>query len=280
LYRQNAENALQAAGERIKADEIAAKELRVAIEALSKKDTESGTSISVLRREKASLEARLRELEANLQQVVNATSLPGRRGGRGGRPRSSSFTGVPSSQSGHELVELRSAAARHQLDLQKANDKLSQVESQLINATNEKMVLERQLGAELGQMRERLLEKDEEIKLSHVQQKGGLEREREEELLRRVEEEEAKVSAMETLMRASRDNRDIKSVEGALQRAEKRLKSEMARAKQVEERQADLVKEREMALGSLNASQDQVRTLTEALRDKQTRIDYLEAQEK
>ena len=106
------------------------------------------------------------------------------------------------------------------------------------------------------------------------------EREREEELLRRVEEEEAKVSAMEKLLRASRDSRDIKSVEGALQRAEKRLKSEMARVKQVEERQENLVKERDKALDSLNASQDQVRTLTETLRDKQTRIDYLEAQEK
>jgi len=130
-------------------------------------------------------------------------------------------------------------------------------------------------------MRERLLERDEEVKLLHVQQKeGGFEREREEELLRRVEEEEAKVSAMEKLLRASRDSRDIKSVEGALQRAEKRLKSEMARVKQVEERQENLVKERDKALDSLNASQDQVRTLTETLRDKQTRIDYLEAQEK
>jgi len=71
LYRQNAENTLQAAGERIRADEISAKELQESSRRFQEDTSQALQSLFYAERG-LSLEARLRELEVNLQQVVNA----------------------------------------------------------------------------------------------------------------------------------------------------------------------------------------------------------------
>ena len=79
LMRQNADLALRSATERGKEEEVARRELQQALESVSSRDTASNSIISNLRNEKVALERRMRELEANLQQVISAAT-PKRKG--------------------------------------------------------------------------------------------------------------------------------------------------------------------------------------------------------
>jgi len=188
--------------------------------------------------------------------------------------------GLKQSSRGTNLSSSVCGGAAISWTCRRPNDKLNQVESRLINATNEKMVTGTAIWAELDQMRERLLRGIRRLNCCMCNRKKVV-REGERGGTSGVGLRRKKLRFRRwRIAEASRDSRDIKSVEGALQRAEKRLNSEMARVKQVEERQEIWVKERDKALDSSNASQDQVRTLTETLRISRLAIDYLEAQEK
>ncbi|TFY82007.1 hypothetical protein EWM64_g2008 [Hericium alpestre] len=277
IYRQNAENALQVASEKIRADEAAAKEMQAAIEALSQRETGSSSAVTDLTREKARLEARLRELEINMQQVVNATTPARNNASRRGRPRASSTSDIRVPALEHELTEIKTASARYQTDLQRATEKLGRVETDLMKSENEKMALERRFTTDMRRMEEQLLEKDTEIeRLQGQQGDASYARQREEELMARVEEEEAKVAALEKLMAGSRD---VKALENALQRTEKRLKQEMSKVKQGEDRHADLVREREEALDGLDEARAEVQHLAEAVRERDAQIAFLNQQE-
>ena len=137
---------------------------------------------------------------------------------------------------------------------------------------------ERKMLEEVSTLKERLAEKEEETEQLRAQQgDGGLGREREEELIQRIEEEEAKVLAMEKLVQKSGN---MKTMQDALQRAEKKLALEMVKTKAGEERASELVREKEEALDLLDCTRVQVENLTRALQEKDFRIDFLDSQER
>ncbi|THH21203.1 hypothetical protein EW146_g292 [Bondarzewia mesenterica] len=275
LFRQNAETALDAASEKVKAGEAAARELQATIETLSSRENGSTSAVSALQREKTKLEAHVRELEVNMQQVVYATS-PGK--SRINRPRSSEFSDVKMANLQRELKEARSASSRHESELQKAKDKLARAQSDLVKIENEKIVVERKMAKEVSRLEEQVSEKNDEIeRLKSMQGDGELAGEREEELIRRVEEEEAKVAAMEKLMWSSGN---VKDLETALHKAEKKLASEIAKVKTVEERNLELVSEKEEALDLLDETRIQVENLTRAVQERDARIEFLDTQER
>lgn len=217
----------------------------------------------------------MQELEVNLQQIISSAT-PAK--SRAGRPRSSDFSDVRIKNLERELNEARSLSTTHESDLQAAKEKCGRMQTDLIRAENEKSALERKMLEEVSTLKERLAEKEEETEQLRAQQgDGGLGREREEELIQRIEEEEAKVLAMEKLVQKSGN---MKTMQDALQRAEKKLALEMVKTKAGEERASELVREKEEALDLLDCTRVQVENLTRALQEKDFRIDFLDSQER
>ena len=272
FMRQNADMAVRSAAEKGKEEEVSRRELQQALESISSRETTSNAIISNLRNEKVALDRRVRELEANLQQVISAAT-PKRRG----HARSSSFSDIRITTLERDLGESQASVAELRTELVKAQGKLRRTEGDLFRFENEMTVLERRTADEMKKMREMLASKDEEITQLQGGVDSGLAQEREEELIRRVEEEEAKVQALERLLSESRD---IKEVESALQKVEKRLAAEKNKFKALEERNAGLNRDVKLARDALEQSSTHSKSLNTALEDKASLVHSLQAQER
>ncbi|KAI0275128.1 hypothetical protein BC834DRAFT_851261 [Gloeopeniophorella convolvens] len=271
MLRQNADLASRSAVERNKEEEVSRMELQQALEACSSRETKLNADISNLRHENVTLRHRAQELEANLQQVVSAAT-PKR-----GRPRSSSFSGVRITALERELSDSQGSVLNLQTDLRKAQDKLRRTEEDLFRVQNEKTVLERRTAAELKDLKEQLATKDEEVVRLADGEDAGLAREREDELIRRVEEEEAKVLALERLLS---DTKDHRATEEKLHRAEKRVASETGKVKALEANNASLTRDMKRVRNELDESRAHIQRLTKSIDDRDTRIRLLDAQER
>jgi chromosome segregation ATPase len=263
VMRQNADLAVRSAAEREKQEELARRELQQTIETISSSDTASNAIISNLRHEKVALERRMRELEANLQQVITAATPK-----RKGRARSSSFSGVRITALERDLGDSQASMMELRAELSKAQEKLRRTEEDLCRVENDKTVLERRTSDDIKNMQGIIASKDEEIMRFSGGVDAGLAQEREEELIRRVEEEEAKVLALERLLS---ETRDLKAMESALQKAEKRLAAEMSKVKGLEEKNVGLNRDVKRARHELEETRSQAQALKTAL-DKSTSL--------
>lgn len=271
--RQNADLALRSAAEKGKQEEVTRRELQQALESVSSRETSSNATLSNLRNEKAALERRMRELEANLQQVISAATPKRRRG----HARSSSFSDVRITTLERDLGESQASVMELRAELSKAQEKARRTEENLFRVENERTVLERRTADEMKNMQEMLASKDEEMMRLLGGVDVGLAQEREEELIRRVEEEEAKVLALERLLSESRD---LKTVESALEKAEKRLAAEISKAKGLEEKNAGLHKDVKRVQDALEESRTHAQSLNSALDDRASLVHSLQAQER
>jgi chromosome segregation ATPase len=263
VMRQNADLAVRSAAEREKQEELTRRELQQTIETISSSDTASNAIISNLRHEKVALERRMRELEANLQQVITAATPK-----RKGRARSSSFSGVRITALERDLGDSQASMMELRAELSKAQEKLRRTEEDLCRVENDKTVLERRTSDDIKNMQGIIASKDEEIMRFSGGVDAGLAQEREEELIRRVEEEEAKVLALERLLS---ETRDLKAMESALQKAEKRLAAEMSKVKGLEEKNVGLNRDVKRARHELEETRSQAQALKTAL-DKSTSL--------
>ncbi|KAI9444747.1 hypothetical protein H4582DRAFT_842831 [Lactarius indigo] len=272
VMRQNMDLTARSAAEKGKQEEVARRELQQTLESISSRETASKTTILNLRNEKAALERRMRELEVNLQQVISAATPK-----RKGRARSSSLSDIRITTLERDLGESRASVLNLQAELEKAQEKLRRNEEDLVRVENERTVLERRMADEMKNMEERLDNKDEEIVRLSGGEDLGLAQEREEELIRRVEEEEAKVQALERLLS---ETRDLKAMEGALQRAEKRVAAEISKVKGLEEKNAGLNKDMRQVRDALKESHAHAQNLKTALGDRDSLVDSLRVQER
>jgi DNA repair exonuclease SbcCD ATPase subunit len=270
--RQNADLAIRSATEKGKQEEVTQRELQQALESISSRETASNAIISNLRNEKVVLERRMRELEANLQQVISAVT-PKRRG----RARSSSFSDVRITTLERDLGESQASVTELRAELVKVQEKARRTEEGLFRVENERTVLERRTADEMRNMQEILASKDEEIMRLQGGVDSKLAQEREEELIRRVEEEEAKVLALERLLSKSRD---VETMESALEKAEKRLAAEINKARGLEEKNAGLNRDVKRARDALEESRTHTQSLNTALNDNSSLVHSLQAQER
>ncbi|KAI9452533.1 hypothetical protein BJY52DRAFT_1292136 [Lactarius psammicola] len=267
VMRQNVDLTVRSAAEKGKQEEVTRRELQQALESISSRETASNAIISNLRSEKVALERRMRELEVNLQQVISAATPK-----RKGRARSSSLSDVRVASLERDLGESRASVLGLQAELGKAQEKLRRNEEDLVRVENERTVLERRMADEMKNMEERLANKDEEIVRLSGGEDLGLAQEREEELIRRVEEEEAKVQALERLLS---ETRDLKTMESALQRAEKRIAAEISKVKGLEEKNAGLNRDIRQVRDALEDSHAHARSLKTALDDRDSLVNSL-----
>jgi chromosome segregation ATPase len=203
-------------------------------------------------------EARVKELETNLRQMATApaastSKIPNRHG----RARSSSVNfGM-----NQELADVRAALSKKETDLCSANQNLARVQAELTRADNEKIALEKRMQLRLDQMQACLEEKEDELEYVRAQQGDGSDSaRREEELLERVEEDEAKINALEMQLR---HNSDVEGMREQLRKTEARLVEEVKKAK---ERRVALAREKEEALKEL---QDARAEMGKIVKDKE-----------
>jgi DNA repair exonuclease SbcCD ATPase subunit len=196
-----------------------------------------------LERDKSMAEARVKELETNLRQIATApaastSKIPNRHG----RARSSSMNfGM-----NQELVDVRAALSKKETDLCSANEHLARVQAELTRADNEKIALEKRMQLQLNEMQACLEEKEDELEYVRGQQgDGSASARREEELLERVEEDEARINALEMQLR---DNSEVERMRQQSRKTEARLVEE---AKKAKEWRVALAREKEEALKEL-----------------------------
>jgi hypothetical protein len=267
---QNIQAALSAAQERIKQEELAAKDLQATIDLLSHKNDGSTARTTKLEQEKGMAEARIRELEANLRHATVEPPAPpmSRIPSRGSRKRSSSVS--PSLQ--QELNDVRAVLSKKETDLRLATDKFTRAQTDLTKVSNEKIAMEKRMQSQLEALKASLDDREEELEyLKEGQGDGG--RAREEELLQRVEEDEAKILALEMLVRDSGDCRQLKQT---LKRAETKLMAEVKKAADAEARQNELVKEKALALDELENAQEETKRLERIVTKKEASIEALD----
>lgn len=272
VMRQNAELTNRSAVEKAKQEEVTRRELEQALESISSRDTSSNAVISNLRNEKVALERRMWELEANLQQVITAATPK-----RKGRARSSSLSDVRITALERDLGDSQASVAELRAELDKARERLRRSEEDLCRAENDKTVLERRTTDEIKNLQRAIASKDEEIMQLSGGVDPGLAQQREEELIQRVEDEEAKVLALERLLS---ETRNVKAVESALQKAEKRLAAETNKVRGLEERNVALHKDVKRVRDALEETRSQAHGFKAALDDSTTLVQALQEKER
>jgi chromosome segregation ATPase len=274
LNVQNLESTLAAAHQQTKDRDLEARGLQATLESLSHQSDGVKTHSAKLQQEKKNLEARVRELEVNLQRVSTAAS-PMRKRAR--RPRSSSLSDFTTTRLESELDECRVSMSKKDAELRIANERLASLQSDLLVTANEKIALEKSLKSQLKKMEDSLEEKEEELQFLKAQQEYEGSNTREEDLLRRVEEDQAKITALEMLLR---DNRELNSTKEALKRAEHKLRMEIQKTAQCETRLFEAVREREETLDDLDDARGQNNKLAALVREKEIRISTLDQRER
>jgi len=163
-----------------------------------------------------------------------------------------------------ELDDIRASLTAKERDLLTANEKLSRVQVELVQTQNERIAVERKMGRQLSELQTSLEEKDDELENMRAQQGDGG-REREEDLMKRVDEDEAKIIALEILVS---ENHKLVSVKDALRRAETQLKIESKKAEENQRRCVQLVKEKEVALDKLEEAKRDIHEHIRAISSK------------
>lgn len=263
LMSQNAEQALEAANAKLRVSELNERELQSHLEVLSLREDAAKEGTSKILKEKKVLEARVKELDAEVRQLsAPAAGIPKKKG----RARSSSVStgNFKSAAMEHDLNDVRASLAIKEKELCITNEKLNRAQTQLLQAQNEQMAMEKKMKIKVEGLEASLEEKDYELDDLKAQQASGG-HEREEELMRRIEEDEAKISALEILVGESHK---LQSIKDALKRTENQLKEEIRKSEESEKQCAELAREREEIL-------DELEKVREVLYDKEAEIKVL-----
>jgi DNA repair exonuclease SbcCD ATPase subunit len=252
LASENLQATLDIANQKLKDRELAVREFETTLEGLSRRSNDERSLTAKLEREKSVAESRIRELEASLRQATasaQTSSIPVRTQGRAARPRSSSvYPGIH-----QELNDSRALLAKKEAELRSVNEKLSRVQTQLNKAENEKAATEKRMSTELRQIQASLEEKQDEIDDLKAQQAGdgGGVAEREDALLKRIDE----------------DCCAIATLEEALKKSQRKLQIEAAKLAEAETRQVELVREKEEALDELEGAEIRIEELSRLVND-------------
>lgn len=237
------------------------RDLQATLEAISHTSDEHKARGDRLEREKSMLDARIKEMESELREAPQ--HLPTTTPNRCGTPRRRSFSlsNFKITTLEQDLIEARTALATKDTELRTVHQKLSQVQDNLITVDNEKLAVERKLKAEIGELQAFLEEKEEE--LGYLKEQQG-DTGREDELLRRVDEDDAKIEALEMMLRDVEDSKQLKE---KLQQVEDQVWRGREHVAELEDRQIELIREKEEALDELEEARCNIVDLEQRLRE-------------
>lgn len=240
IVSENARNALNNALERHKERNGELRDLEATLEQLSHTSNEHQARWMNLEKEKSILEARVKEVEAQLRtsSQPSPSLTPAR---RIPKPRSSSLSNIRINTLEQDLTGLRSQLSNKGAEIENMSQKLSRALQDRNKAENERIASDRKWRGQLEALQAALDEKEEE--LAFMREQGG-DGSREEELLRRIEEDDARIAALEIMLRDTEDSKEDKE---KLRRLEIHLNQECQQRKQMEERCLELSQERDDA---------------------------------
>lgn len=264
---QNTASSLLAANEQIKTKELENKELLSNLDHLSRQSDGHAMRATKLEKEKNTLEERMKELEVNLRDLSSTPVSPPARHRSLHRGRSSSLSNLKISTLEIELADVRAALAAKEGEVRVLSQKVG---NEAMKVENEKIALERAAQKQLDEMQALLEEREEELDFLRGGPGGGSERE--EDLLRRIDEDGAKIDALELLLG---DADDAKVLAEKLKVAEHRLQMEMQKAFECTSRQVELVQEKEEALDELEEVRERVVFLEQTVHVREAHIDAL-----
>ncbi|KAH7886046.1 hypothetical protein F5I97DRAFT_1809487 [Phlebopus sp. FC_14] len=239
MSSRNAEAALAVVQEKLKVQERNTRELEATLDTLSQHSQSTSTERQAVEREKRALESRVRELEAVIHnhETQAIESLAPRRGR--GRTRSSSVSNFRQSALEQELSEVK---AQLEENARIAANKASQ--------------------KRISELLSTLEGKEEEVETLKSNNMDGSAGEREAELLKRIDEDTAKIAALEAMVSESQTNR---TTQAAYNRLQSRLKAETEKVRLCEERQHQLHREKEELLEERDTTRHDMLRCTELL---------------
>lgn len=225
-------------------------ELETALERTSYISNEHQARNAKLEKEKSTLEARVKELEANMRAISQPTPIITPR--RIPKPRSSSLSNIRITNLEQDLNDLRPQLAKKDAEVEQLSNRLSRAQQEKDKTDNEKIAMERRWHSEVKALQDALDEKEEELQFM---QQHGCDPSREEELLRRIEEDGAKIEVLESMVR---NGEDTKEMGEKVRRLDGQLKEERHRRLQLDERFVDLAREKAEALDALHEARQEL----------------------
>ncbi|KAI0931538.1 hypothetical protein AcW1_001086 [Taiwanofungus camphoratus] len=285
LTRQNTENALAIARQKIQSSEQTARELHATLDMLSASaDTSSADKIK-LGRDNEALHAHVRELQLQLeamQQKEQALVRCGQSAGAAsskGRKRSSSVSTFRATALEHEAADLRTRFAQQESEFHAVSDRLSRTQNILVQVENEKNAMERRLYRQLDELRATLEEREEDLKA--LNGTAGMEdaATREKDLLERLEDEEKRVTALESELAriVGGHKKDMHLMKEELDRTLATMEAEKRKVEDSDARLEELVKEKEEALDERDEQRREALDLRKQFDDARTKIKELES---
>ncbi|KAG8219577.1 hypothetical protein J3R82DRAFT_528 [Butyriboletus roseoflavus] len=248
---RNTELALQSAQENIKAQERANRELESTLDTLSLHSQTTSAQHQSVQREKRALESRVRELERIVQthEARGVSNIPR----KNGRPRSSSF-------------QLHTK----DMNLRVLEQKLAQAQDDLVKAENARISIDKAGQKRISELLASLEGKEEELESLRDMDNTG---EREEELLKRIDEDAAKIAALEKLAAESQPTRTSQT---RIQKLQSQLKAECEKVHRSEDLQNRLLHEKEALRREYEASKREIDEGRELLMARERQIKELE----
>ena len=266
---RNTELALQSAQDRLKAEERAKRELESTLDTVSLHSQTTSAEHQSVQREKRVLESRVRELERLVQthEARRASSIPH----KSGRPRSSSVSNFRLPAVEQELNDTKAQLHAKEKSLRVLEQKLAQVQDDLVKAENARISIDKAGQKRILELLSTLERKEEELESLRETDHTG---EREEELLKRIDEDAAKIAALEKLAAESQATR---TNQGRIQKLQGQLKAECEKVHRSEDLQSRLLHEKEELARQYEASQRKIHEGHELLKARECQIKELEA---
>ncbi|KAF9015686.1 hypothetical protein BDQ17DRAFT_1295683 [Cyathus striatus] len=217
VLSQNTRITLEAAEQKLVAKDLHARDLESTILKVSNEFTQRDARIKDLEKEKTVLKTRLLELQSEAIPIQRPHTTP-----QHTTSEVASLEAIAGLE--RELTETRQRLATRESDLHECKQRLSDAQTATTKVENEKIALHKQFESKISELTANLAEHTDEVEFLRSNEEGFR---REEELLERIEEDEAKIAALEALLRSSDDSNDLKrrlrQMEGELQNERHKL---------------------------------------------------------
>lgn len=264
----NLKSSLTSATSKIQERDNEARELQANLESVSDSSNGAQTRFRVLERERDVARSRIKELETDVRHMSSAQAIHQASPTKGKRGRSSSMSNFRINSLESETDRLRQDLSERDGAVDDLTQRLSLAQSGRTHAENEKFALERRLTREIDELKAIVEDKDDELAFLREQDGGG---EREEGLMRRIDEDAAKIDSLELLLRSD-DPRKLRSELASLQA---KLHAVSLLIAETEAMNIELVGDKEDILDDLETANARVYQLQSRLDEGASMVRYL-----
>lgn len=242
ISKQNTETTMTLAQKAAKESEMSTRELEATLDSVSRESNLRQERCQLMEREKAKLEERVREMQILLSQPASSNA-PSRKPSH--RPRSSSLSNFRISTLETDMNETRAALEQREKEKEILSKKLAAAQSEANRLSNEKAALEKKSTIRIHELEESLAEREDELA---YWRESGAGQGREEELMARIEEDEAKLASLQA-----------------------ELQDESQRCRKLNQQHTRLKAEYETLVGDLDDARSQIQTLELVVKERRGR---------